>query len=347
MSPAEAAMARPSVLVLYNQPLLPGDHPEAVSEHSVIEIAERVARLLDAADFRVSALALGSDPSVLWTELKKRKPDVVFNLYEGQLDNAESETHVAGLLEWSGVAYTGSPPQALALARAKDTTKYLWRGAGLPSADFLVVNAPPLPACPLKFPVIVKPARLDASVGVEQKSVCTDHPQIEERVRYVLTTYGPPVLIEEYIAGREFHVPLVELADLQTLPPLEINFANERPDAWPILTYNGKWTTTSAECAASYAKFPADLSTSTLHRLGQVAAKAFRLIGCRDYARVDFRMNEQGKLFILEVNPNPEISEDAGFGSPEFPFDAFVIRLVEQAMSRKHAPKPTFAPIVS
>jgi D-alanine-D-alanine ligase len=339
-------MSKSSVLVLYNQPLLPDDHPDAVSEHSVVEIAERMAKLLDAAGFRVGTFALGADPGDLWTALKKRKPDVVFNLYEGQNDNAESETHVAGLLEWSGIPYTGSPPPALALARAKDTTKYLWKGAGLPSAGFLVVPARPTPMCTLDFPVIVKPARLDASVGVYQNSVCTDQGQIEERVRYLLTTYGGPVLIEEYIAGREFHVPLVELPELRTLQPLEINFSDETPGAWSILTYNGKWTTASPECAATYAKVPADLSKATLRRLGQIAARAFRLIGCRDYARVDFRMNEQGKLFILEVNPNPEISEDAGFGSAQFPLDAFIVRLVQQALRRKNAPKPTFAPAI-
>ena len=308
-------MAKSSVLVLYNQPLLPADHPDAVSEHSVVEIAERMGKLLDAAGFHVGMLALGADPSVLWMELKQRKPDVVFNLYEGQNDNAESETHVAGLLEWSGIPYTGSPPQALALARAKDTTKYLWQGAGLPTADFLVVNALPIPRWTLDFPTMVKPARLDASVGVDQASVCTDQEQIEERVGYLLTTYGGPVLIEAYIAGRELHVPLVELPELQSLQPLEINFSEETPGAWQILTYNSKWTTASPECAASYAKIPADLSMATLHQLGQIAARAFQLIGCRDYARVDFRMSERGELFILEVNPNPEISEDAGFGS--------------------------------
>jgi D-alanine-D-alanine ligase len=337
-------MAKPSVLVLYNQPLLPGDHPDAASEHTIIAIAERMARVLDAADFRVGTLALGADPGVLWSELKVRRPDVVFNLYEGQLDNAESETYVAGLLDWSGIPFTGSPAQTLSLARAKDTTKYLWKGAGLPSADFLVVSALPMVKCTLEFPVIVKPARMDASVGVDQGSVCTDQVQLAQRVQYILATYGAPVLVEEYIAGREFHVPLVELPELQALPPLEINFPDESPGAWSILTYDGKWRPGSPNYDSTSSRFPTDLPKATLRRLGQLAAKAYRLLGCRDYARVDFRMNEQGKLFILEVNPNPEISEDAGFGSASFPIGEFIVRLVQQALSRKDALKPTFAP---
>src|SRR5471030_531163 len=127
-------MSKPSVLVLYNQPVLPTDHPDADSEHTVIGIASNLGRTLAEAGYRVTELALGSDPLVLWNELKLRRPDVVFNLYEGQLDNAESETHVAGLLEWAGIPYTGSPPPTLSLARAKHTTKYLLHGAGLPTA---------------------------------------------------------------------------------------------------------------------------------------------------------------------------------------------------------------------
>src|SRR5262245_17670965 len=116
-------MPQASVLVLYNEPVLPRDHPDAESEHSVLGTAGKVAAALAEANFRVEQLALGADPAVLWSELKQRKPDVVFNLFEGNPDNTETESFVAGLLEWSGVPYTGSPFAALSLARAKDTVK--------------------------------------------------------------------------------------------------------------------------------------------------------------------------------------------------------------------------------
>src|ERR1700688_3506738 len=123
-------MPKPMVLVLYNEPLLPSDHPDAESENSVIEVAQDMMKVLVANGYRTAPRALGADPTVLWITLKKRKPDVVFNLFEGNLDNPETESYVAGLLEWSGIPYTGSPPAPLSLARAKHRTKHLLKGAG-------------------------------------------------------------------------------------------------------------------------------------------------------------------------------------------------------------------------
>src|SRR5205823_5541974 len=149
--------------------------------------------VLREAGFSVAFFPLGPDPTVLWQELKERRPDVVFNLYEGQVDNPETESYVAGLLDWAGIPYTGSPFATLSLARAKDTAKYLLRGARLPTADFMLVDRLPMPACDLEFPVIVKPARQDASVGVDQASVCVNPFQLDERVHYIYSTYGAPV----------------------------------------------------------------------------------------------------------------------------------------------------------
>lgn len=342
-------MANPSVLVLFNHPLLPTDHPEAYSENSIVETADEMARTLKEEGYHVTQLGLGTDPTVLWQELTKRKPDVVFNLFEGNLDNTETETYVAGLLEWSGIPYTGSPVQSLALARAKHTTKFLLKGAGLPTADFMVVNELPVPECTLEFPVIVKPAKQDASVGMDQDSVCTNALQYEQRVQYILATYGPPVLIEEYIPGREFNIALLELPELQYLPAAEITFPEDKPGSWSILTYEGKWKPGTPDYDTTPPKYPANIPAATARRLGRLAVKAYRLLGCRDYARVDFRMKPNGKAYILEVNPNPEISDSAGFagclGSTSITHREFISRLIRQALSRRGAPKPTFAPV--
>src|SRR5436305_616678 len=151
----------PEVLVLYNRPLLPKGHPEAESEHMVVEIAEFQAKLLQKEGFSARLFGLGPDPAALWAELRERRPDVVLNLYEGTLDDTETESYVTGLLQWSGVPFTGCPMPALTLARAKHTAKRVLRGAGLPTADFLVVEDDPAPTCPLPWPVIVKPATQD------------------------------------------------------------------------------------------------------------------------------------------------------------------------------------------
>jgi D-alanine-D-alanine ligase len=340
-------MPKPSVLVLYNKPVLPRDHPDSQSEYSVIAIAEKIGAILTEEGFRVRHLALESDPAVLWKELTKRKPDVIFNLFEGNPDHAETESYVAGLLEWSGVPYTGSPFATLTLARPKHLAKTLFKGAGLPTADFLVVNGLPMPKCTLTFPVIVKPAAQDASVGLGHDSVCENRAQLERRVRYILKAYGAPVLVEEYIDGREFNVPLMELPTLTALPATEIFFPNPDPDAWPILTYAGKWDPTSPDYNDVDPQL-ARLPQAELRQLAELAKAAYRLLGCRDYARVDFRMNEAGKFYILEVNPNPEISEYAGFahslGSIRCTHREFIVRLVKQALTRTHLLRPTFTP---
>ncbi|MCA1563998.1 MAG: D-alanine--D-alanine ligase, partial [Acidobacteria bacterium] len=330
----------------YNEPLLPADHPDAESEHTVVAIARAMADILVQQEFRVKLLGLARNPAVLWQELKKVKPAVVLNLFEGNPDNSATESYVAGLLEWSGIPYTGSPPPALSLARAKHTAKTLLRGAGLPTADFLVVQELPAPECTLGWPVIIKPAEQDASIGLDQDSVCTTQYQLDQRVAYILETYGAPVLIEQYIAGREFNVALVELPELQTLPPAEIEF-KARPGAWPILTYAGKWKRGSEEYTSTPPKYPADITPRLAKKLGAIALKAYRLIGCRDYARVDFRVTADGKPYILEVNPNPEISDEAGFagclGSGHFPYREFIVRLIRHALARGSRPGPSVA----
>lgn len=339
-------MAKPLILALYNQPLLPRDHPDAESEHSVVEIVQKAARVLEGAGYRTCLLPLGSDPTVLWKELKRRKPAAVLNFFEGNYDRTETESYVAGLLEWKGIPFTGSPMQALTLGRAKNVTKNLLRGAGLPTAAFVVVDRLPLPSHRLTWPVIVKPATQDASVGMAQASVCTNAFQLEQRVAYLLETFGPPVLIEEYIAGREFNVGLIELPELQALPPAEILFKEPSEGYWPILTYDGKWTEKSPEYDTAPPQYPADLPENKAAELGEIAKKAFRLLGCRDYARIDFRMNASGVPFILEINPNPEICDYACFGlilkSAGIAYETFLVGLVEQALARgKACPPPT------
>src|SRR5262249_22853829 len=154
-------------------PTLPLDHPDAASEHSVVEIAQNATKILEQdGGFRTTLFPFKQDPRHLWSELKRRKPDVVFNLFEGNPDQPETEAYVAGLLQWKGIPFTGSPMRTLALARAKHLTKQLLRGAGLPTADFFLVSSLPVINCPLEWPVIVKPAQQDASVGLAQNSVC-------------------------------------------------------------------------------------------------------------------------------------------------------------------------------
>lgn len=329
------------ILVLHNQPILAEDHPDADSEHEIFFTANFVQQTLIEASYDVCTLGVARDPAVLLDGLRDIRPDVVFNLFEGLADSGDTEAHVAGILEWLEIPYTGSPFQTLCLARSKHLTKHLLAGAGLPTAKFFIAQDVPVEDCPLGWPVIVKPATQDASVGVDQGSVVTNLDSLNDRVAYLLDNYGPPVLIEEFVRGREFNVGLIEAPELRVLPVSEILFIDEDPDFWPIVTYDAKWKPGTRDYESTPPKYPARLSPRLRGKLEMLAKRAFRLLGCRDYARVDFRVRG-GKPYILEVNPNPDFSptaglsgglESAGIAHPQFTVD-----LVQRALARGGKP---------
>jgi D-alanine-D-alanine ligase len=328
-----------AVLVLYNEPVLPADHPDAEAEHDILQTAAVVREILTAAGYRVSALGVNRDPGALLAGLREHRADVVFNFFEGTADRAETEAYAAGLLQWVGVPFTGSPAETLALARNKPLTKHLLRGAGLPTADFVVLEGLPATLCPLAWPVIVKPGAQDASVGLEQASVVTSQEALERQAASLLERYGPPVLVEEFIDGRELVVGVVEAPEVQALPVAEILFLErDRPGYWPIVTYGCKWHPGSDEDVATPPRCPADVCPELAARLQDLAVRAFRLLGCRDYVRVDFRVRRSGEPFILEVNTNPDFSPTAGLAralkAHGLTHAGFTVQLVENALRR-------------
>jgi D-alanine-D-alanine ligase len=329
------------VAILYNQPVLPADHPDAASEHEILDTVAAVERSLADAGFEVARLGVGHEPRVLVEGLHDLRPDVVFNLFEGLADQGGTEAHVAGVLEWLGLPFTGSPSATLGLARNKPLTKHLLRGAGLPTPEFFVAEDLPLPPCPLDWPVIVKPALEDASLGLDQGSVVTDQKRLEERVALLLESYGPMVLVERFIGGRELNVALIEAPDLRTLPVSEVLFTDQEPGHWPIITYDAKWKPGSRDYEATPPRYPADVRPRLAERLGALARQAFRLLGCRDYARVDFRVRPSGKPYILEVNPNPDLNPTAGLAcgltSAGLTHGQFAVDLVRNALQAGRA----------
>lgn len=337
----------PKILVLYNAPLLPVGHADAAAEHDVVQVAQAVTASLRQAGLDAEALGLGDSPAPLLRELADRRPAAIFNLYEGTGACGQTEAYVAGLLEWSGVPFTGCPMPAMVLARDKALTKRLLRGAGLPTADFWLVDpateAPPTPA---SWPVIVKPCTEDASVGIDQGSVVETPVALAARLKWLAARYRPPFLVETYLAGGEFNVGVIDDPLPTALPVAEIVFdaAAMRPDSspaagggpevplaaappeergrdgaegkgrrwFPIVTYRSKWEPGSDEDLAALPRCPARIDPGLARRLQELAVSAYRLLGCRDYGRVDFRLNAAGEPFILEVNPNPDFSSTAG-----------------------------------
>jgi D-alanine-D-alanine ligase len=331
-------MSLAKVLILYNQPVLPEDHRDAVSEHEILYTVEVVSHHLAEAGYRVVRLGVNYSPDALLAGLRRQRPDVVFNLFEGTADHGQTEAYAAGLLQWLGLPFTGSPFDTLCLARNKHLTKSLLRGAGLPTPDFLVVEALPVPPCELTWPVIVKPATQDASVGLDQGSVVTTQEALEARVAWMLEHYGPPVLVEEFIRGREFNVAVIDAPELRPLPISEISFI-EKEGFWPIVTFDAKWNPGTHDYEATPTHYPAEVSPRLADRLNALALKAFRLLGCRDYARLDFRVRPNGRPYLLEVNPNPDFCPSAGFTHnlelAGVSHAQFTVELVQAALRRR------------
>lgn len=331
-------MGRERVLVLYNEPVLPEDHPDHISEVEVLDNVEAVARVLTAADYDVSQLGITSNPQELIDGIRTHQPDAVVNLFEGTADNNASELYAAGILEWLDVPYTGCPFPSLVLARSKHLAKRLFQAEGLPTAPFFVADGP-VAVCPLRFPVIVKPAQQDASVGVTQNSVVTDLDGLNRQVRYLVEQFGQPALVEEFIRGREVTFALVEMPDLRFLPATEAIFPDAGPDYWPILTYDAKWTRGSSEFETTDYHFKANLPAELEARLEDCCRRAFRVLGCRDYARVDFRLRAgDDEPFLLEVNPNPDFAPDRALSNNLWAAGLnhadFTVQLVRNALAR-------------
>ena len=328
------------ILVLYNEPVLPESHPDYVSEVEVLDNVYAVQAVLEKAGYAVSLFGAPSDPEAFRHGVAHASPDAVVNLFEGAADDNATELYAAGVLEWMGVPYTGCPFHSLVLARSKHQAKRLFLAEGLPTAPFMVVESGPVSHCPLAFPVIVKPTQQDASVGVEQASVATDLESLNRRVMFLLEQFAQPVLVEEFIFGRELTVALVEMPDLRVLPGTEVIFPPDTPGYWPILSYDAKWDMDSPEFSATDYHFKAELAAPLLSKIEDAARRAFRLLGCRDYARVDFRIRQgDDQPFVLELNPNPDFAPDRALANNLWAggieHGEFVLQLVRNALARR------------
>ncbi|MBP3956075.1 hypothetical protein J8F10_12355 [Gemmata sp. G18] len=307
-------MTAPSILLLYNEPVLPADHPDANSEHDILDTVNDTFKVLKAAGFETTKLGINYDPQPLLDVLKEKRPDAVFNLFEGIATQTATEVSAAALLEWLNVPFTGCPSPALALGRDKIRTKHILAATGIPTPDYAIIDALPVPLWCHPWPAIVKPAYQDASIGINQESVVTSQKQLEDRVAHVLATYGPPVLVERYVSGREFHVNMIEEpgaapnAPPLVLPLAEIAFRNDQPGKWAVYTFIAKWDEHSDEYKSAPLRAPVEIPAADFARLAVIAQRSFRALQCRDYARIDVRMDADGKFYVLEVNPNPYLN---------------------------------------
>jgi D-alanine-D-alanine ligase len=312
-----------------------------LSEIGVIEEREQVEKALESKGYQTSLFNIDGDIKRLITFIEQHRPDLIFNLCESLKGQAIHEMHVAGIYELMNVPYTGTGTLALGTCLNKIRTKEILSFHRIPTARYKMFQSAQevnLDDLHLRFPLIVKPSREDASIGIENSSVVRDIKSLHQRIADVVNIYNQPALVEEYIEGRELNVAIIGNGQPIALPISEIDFSN-LPSEYPkIVTYNAKWVEGTAEYTGTVGTCPAKLPESVEQRIREIALEAYQIMEIRDYARVDIRLNNQDEPFVLEVNPNPDISRDSGFArsarTANMSFEEMIARIVETALER-------------
>lgn len=314
MSPA--VPAEPSrVLVLYNT-----DYDQeliaAVDVSAVRQSAEAVARAVAGAGFDSDLLGIhGTDLGAVMDRIRASRPDLVFNLCESLNGDARNELVVPAVLDMLKLRYTGAGPLSLGLCLHKDRAKEILRARGVPTPAYCVVRSARDLESPLShggFPCFLKLLHEDASVGIEPSNLAADRGALVTRASELLAQYRQPVLVERYIDGREVNVTLLgNGAELEVLPLHEIDFGAMPPDRPHILSYAAKWDESHDEFAGTR-PVPMDAPPALAARIEEVARQAFRALDVRDFGRVDLRIDAGGQPWVIDVNPNCDLSPDAG-----------------------------------
>ena len=314
------------ILICYNSPVSifsiyngkPADEssvPNDLSESGFTKEIGRIKKFLRENYAEVSSFAINNNVERTINKLSSFSPDVIFNFVESIDGISSYEYCMAGLFEMLGLDFTGNTPSCLGNCLNKARAKTILRSFGIntPASSVIRIdNGVKLNKnnFDLRFPVILKLLNEDASIGISELSVVKDLASLNKHIDFLKTTYRQDILAEEYIDGRELNVAV--LGD-KTLPISEIKF-DGLPEGLPkIVTYDGKWIADSVYYENTKPSCPAEINPGLKKKVEETALLAFRAMNCRDYARVDIRLNQDDVPFVIEVNPNPDISMDSGF----------------------------------
>jgi D-alanine-D-alanine ligase len=279
--------------------------------------------------------------------LRAENPGLVFNLAESFDGKSALESNVAALLNLIGLRYTGSSPAGLMMAGDKSLTKMVLGFQKILTPQFATVFRGALGHVgDLTFPLIVKPPQEDASLGITSKSVVRDIKELFGTMDSLQREFQSPVLVEEFVDGREFYVGVLGNVAPAALPVIELDFSAFPADRPKVASYEAKWgeggtggtTETGAEFAGTKSIFPTDLPPELAKQMQAVSVQAFNALRLRDYGRVDLRVTPNEKIYVIEVNPNCYLEQTGEFAraAAEAGIDhaALVARVLELATAR-------------
>jgi D-alanine-D-alanine ligase len=334
------------ITIVYNDPEKIEPKPQNL-DLSIIEVKneiEFVENSLRKAGFKVNVLPVYNARRFI-NDILNLKTDLIYNFCEMVELESQEEVFAAGLFELVKVPYTGAPPMTLGLCLDKAKTKIILSHYGIPTAKFDLFNES-IDGCKkinLRFPVIVKPVREDASTGINEKSVVYDRKEIEERVEYIIKMFKQPALVEEFIDGREVNVAILGNNPPVVLPISEIDFSHLPSHLPKIVSYEAKWIPNTDYYEKTIPICPAPLEPELERKIKDIALSCYKIMGCRDYARVDMRIDKEGNPYVLEVNPNPDLSRNAGFMRSASVYgltpEETIVKIAEIAIERSYADK--------
>jgi len=263
------------------------------------------------------ALAVYNDVTMIeadynaFEKLKEVKPDIVFNVAEGFF-GVSREAQIPAMLDMLNIPYTGSDPATLAICLDKARTKEILSYYQIATPKFLVVDSvEDLKNFSLKFPVMVKPNAEGSSKGIFTSSFVTSLPELEKEITRVLGEYNQSALLEEFLPGREFTVAMLGNGnESEVLPVVEINYSEFPEDFIPIYSYEAKWILDTKENPLDVFSCPANLSSELERKIKNVCLETYKVLRCRDWSRIDVRLDAAGEPNIIEINPLPGILPD-------------------------------------
>ena len=309
-------MRRLRVLVLMHEDLVP---PEPLNGHDPSRAEWKteydVVTTLRKLGHDVKPLGVRSDLGVIRVAVEEWKPHIAFNLLEEFDGVAVYDQNVVSYLELLRMPYTGCNPRGLMLARDKVLSKKLFSFHRIPFPEFVVVPQGRSVKRPkwLAFPLIVKSVSEEASLGISQASIVLDDEKLKERVAFIHQSVGTGALIERYIEGRELYVGVLGNGHLQVLPVWELKMDKLPDDARRIATERVKWSRKYQDKYGITSKEARNLPEGKAGEIQHLAKRVYRALGLSGYARIDMRMDENGQLYVLEANPNPQIARSEDF----------------------------------
>lgn len=305
-------------------------------------VVPQVARALRRLGHRVSILGVHGDLDRMVRGLRRRKPELVFNLMEMVGDDVRGDMLVAALLDLLGLRYTGAGPGELYLSQDKSLAKKLLAFEGILYPRFAVFaqNADFETGGNLRMPLFVKPLRTDASIGIGQQSLVQDAKALMRQVAAIHEECHDAALAEEYIEGREFYVGVLGNSQPTALPPIEVDFTGFPEGKARVLDARAKWEEDTPEYRGTRSVL-AQLPDELRARLQKTALDAYRALRVRDYGRVDLRLTETGEIYVLEVNASCYLERSSEFAvaaaAMGLDYETLIARIADLALVRAMA----------